>query len=259
MTIHHATIKRAAEKGITITAYDDDADFANAKAEGTTLDLTSDDAKALVDIAIFAKMMLVEYPGLTIEQADPEDEALTYLFGGEEIGEGTLSDIEETLQEALSEMTDEQRDAAEQALEDEAEQEDKGTVVPDKYKQRYAEAGHPDNCGDWLAVTLASLCHVTDGKKDRFSVEKMELLNQANGVDSAKYMVNQTRGWEGRYRMTTRNMLAKKIAGAGVMMVPGEVDGQGDRELKAPAEWCARFAPKVKEANGKKAAAEKSA
>lgn len=103
-----------------------------------------------------------------------------------------------------------------------------GSVVSDRYRAKYAEAGHPTTCGDWLATTINNLCLNKGGT----NLEIFEIICTMNGVDLSKY--NRTsKGWQGRFRMTGRNLLAKKVyAAEGVLKTP-------DREFKATAEWMA--------------------
>lgn len=111
----------------------------------------------------------------------------------------------------------------------------KGSVVAAKYRKRYAEAGHADNCGDWLANVLAEETHGTEG----FDLEAYTHLLDSNGVDYSKYQ-NRSRGWQGRFRMTTRAILTKAVAASGYLIV------RGNKKVKAPAEWVELNKPKPK-------------
>jgi len=81
-----------------------------------------------------------------------------------------------------------------------------GSVVTNRYRANYAEAGHPSHCGDELAVMLNSICNNKAGT----NLELFEAICAANGVSLAKYK-RDTKGWQGRLRMTGRNLLAKKV------------------------------------------------
>jgi hypothetical protein len=121
-------------------------------------------------------------------------------------------------------------DAADEAEDDKS---DGGSVVKSTYRALYAEQGHPNHCGDWLAETLNALCQTNKG----IDLARFEAICAANGVDLSKYN-RETRGWEGRLRMTGRNMLAKKIYNAGgILKTP--IEG-ADPEYKAPAQWMER-------------------
>lgn len=107
-----------------------------------------------------------------------------------------------------------------------------GSVVGEKYRARYAEAGHPTHCGDWLAELLNNLCLT---KKDT-DLDRFEAICAANGVDTSKYRRSGV-GWQGRIRMTGRNLLAKKVyLAGGIILTP--VEG-AEPQYKAPAEWMA--------------------
>jgi hypothetical protein len=116
---------------------------------------------------------------------------------------------------------------------DEAEEEKPGSVVKEEYRARYAEMGHPTHCGDDMAVILNNLCQTTKNGTD---LDRFETICNANGVSLAKYN-RTTNGWQGRLRMTGRNLLAKRIYEAGgVMKTP--VEG-AEPEYQMSAEWMA--------------------
>lgn len=108
------------------------------------------------------------------------------------------------------------------------------SVVKPKYRAIYAEAGHPAHCGDEMAEKLNNL--VTNGKGT--NIEFFQMIMQANEINMSKYKTTGN-GWQGRYRMTGRNMLAKKVyANGGVLKLPsGET-------LQMSADWMSsqRFA-----------------
>ena len=111
-----------------------------------------------------------------------------------------------------------------------------GSVVKSEYRARYAERGHPAHCGDWLAETLNGLIL----GKTHTDLEKFEELCALNGVDTSKYKREGT-GWQGRIRMTGRNLLAKRVFEAdGVLLLPPSVRPEpGVEQLQAPADWMA--------------------
>lgn len=121
-------------------------------------------------------------------------------------------------------------EAADAATEEEPEH--TGSVVKDTYRARYAELGHPTHCGDWLANILNNL---VQGKKAT-DLARFEAICEANGVDLSKYDRGNP-GWQGRLRMTGRNLLAKKVyLAGGVLKTP--IEG-ADPEYRAPADWMA--------------------
>jgi hypothetical protein len=126
----------------------------------------------------------------------------------------------------------EEWDAAWDAAADEnAESEDKGgSVVSEKYRAKYAEAGHPTHCGDWLAETLNALCLTKAGTE----LDRFEAICAANGVDTSKYKRTGV-GWQGRIRMTGRNLLAKAVFKAkGLLLTP--IEG-AEPSYQAPQSW----------------------
>jgi hypothetical protein len=107
-----------------------------------------------------------------------------------------------------------------------------GSVVSSKYRALYAEAGHPTHCGDWLANTLNDIC----ANKAGTNLELFELICSLNGVDTSKYKRDGV-GWQGRIRMTGRNMVARKVFdNDGLLVLPNGINGGS---MQAPADWMA--------------------
>lgn len=104
-----------------------------------------------------------------------------------------------------------------------------GSVVNGKYRTIYAERGHPNHCGDWLAVVLNEQCLTTP----TFNIARFEEICDLNGVSLAKY--DRTRpGWSGRLRMTGRNLLARRVfLNEGTLVLSNQLT------LVAPSEWMA--------------------
>jgi hypothetical protein len=162
------------------------------------------------------------------------------LDGGVAYREGTpagdnpfTTETDDDEEYARASKWDEEWDAAA----DEAQEEEGGkggSVVNEKYRAKYIEEGHPNTCGDWLATILDNLCK---GKKDT-DLERFETICAMNGVDTSKYKRSGV-GWQGRIRMTGRNLLAKRVFAAdGVLHAP-DMEGDGAVEYKAPADWMA--------------------
>lgn len=125
-------------------------------------------------------------------------------------------------------------DAAADAKAEEEDKEPGGSVVSPKYRTRYAEAGHPTHCGDWLAELLIKLTTNDAG----INLELFEEICRWNGVDTSKYKRSGT-GWQGRIRMTGRNMLARRVFAAGQLQLTPELAGNDDGIVVAPADWMA--------------------
>lgn len=117
----------------------------------------------------------------------------------------------------------------------ETEEEDRPTsVVADKYRAIYKEAGHPDNCGDWLAQLMDDICVNEAGT----NMELFEAICDLNGIDLSKY--NRTsRGWQGRLRMTGRNLLARKVFLEERLILPETLTPNEGGIVPAPADWLA--------------------
>jgi hypothetical protein len=113
------------------------------------------------------------------------------------------------------------------------EEEDKGSVVAEKYRAKYAEMGHPTHCGDDLATLLNNLCQT----KNETDLGRFEAICNANGVDLSKYN-RTTNGWQGRLRMTGRNLLARKVYEAGGLLHT-PIEGADPEGYKMSDEWMA--------------------
>jgi hypothetical protein len=98
-----------------------------------------------------------------------------------------------------------------------------GSVVTNRYRAVYSESGHPTHCGDALANLLNSICVNKAGT----NLELFERICAANGVDLSKY--NRTnKGWQGRLRMTGRNLLAKRVLeNNGYVVMPAGIGEEG--------------------------------
>jgi hypothetical protein len=81
-----------------------------------------------------------------------------------------------------------------------------GSVVTNRYRSHYTELGHPTHCGDDLANLLNNICQNKAGT----NLQLFESICAANGINLSRY--NRTmKGWQGRLRMTGRNLLAKRL------------------------------------------------
>lgn len=201
---------------------------------------------------------------VVIEQLAPGKGDLTGEFvarlfkGGKPLGElardPDLSDLLVSLTDEEDPISDYAAGLREDA-EGEEDEERSGSVVPDRFKKKYAEEGHAGHCGDWLAVTLNGLVQVLDGKKTVTDLDRLEAIALSNGVETARVdkLGTATPGWQGRYRMTVRNMLTKRVADKGFLFVPEGQGAKHDSELKAPKDWCERNATKTKPKKAKAA------
>lgn len=177
--------------------------------------------------------MLTQYKSFTYGE-EHTDDGRFYSVTVKKIGTFTDPYLAKAFEKARGAWAKKQEglsieDEGEDDEEGSEESEKNGSVVSQTYRARYAEAGHPTHCGDWLAEQL--LNRTTN--KAGVNVEMVDAIADANGVDLSKY--NRTNhGWQGRLRMTMRNILARKVwLNGGVVHFPGEED------LQAPAEWMA--------------------
>jgi hypothetical protein len=121
---------------------------------------------------------------------------------------------------------DEWDEAAEKALNPPP----KGSVVTNRYRAQYSEFGHPTHCGDELAIVLNNICL----NKAGCNLELFEAICAANEVNLAKYD-RTAKGWQGRLRMTGRNLLAKRVKeNAGMLFMP---NGMSPEYYQLSLDW----------------------
>lgn len=164
------------------------------------------------------ELIVAEYPGMTFTcDDDGEGGALFSVTAGDadDIYTGTKVPELADLLEACVEL------GIDPEIGPEGEEEEKpeasGSVVPETYRAKYREvSSNGQTNGDWLAETLVSETHGTDG----FNVEDFTQVLSLNGVDFsgqwAKLPTSGQKGWIGRYRMNGRQVLEKQIALTGV-------------------------------------------
>jgi hypothetical protein len=130
----------------------------------------------------------------------------------------------------------------EEAVEGDGERKPSSVVKP-VFKERYAanarELGVKGKAAkrsnwDWLAQEIAKFC-LTD--KHAIRMDDFKALLKANGIDHNKWP-NQSRGWEGRLRMTGRVALQRIVADSGVLKFPDET------EAKAPMDFILKYKAK---------------
>lgn len=132
----------------------------------------------------------------------------------------------------VPELADVLDNAIEQGLDPEygyVEQASSGSVVDPAYRAQYKEQSTTgQSCGDWLAEWLA----VETLANGKLVFEDLEHLFSNNGLDlTAKWAMNRSKGWTGRYRMNGRQVLEKTIAKRGTVV------GVAGDTVEPPAEF----------------------
>lgn len=258
-TLNPQTVKKANKAGLSVTV-----DDANGVTEATGADdrhwkqQVADASPADFVTAVIGAYAYEENPSfevaeneaVRIEQTEDADFVARLVVGGKPAGELARDPVLADLLDALrDDETETQANGIREDLSaDDEDEDDGGSVVPETFKKRYAEAGHPTHCGDWLAVTLNSLVQVTDGKKVVTDLDRLEAIANANDVapERVDRLGKATNGWQGRYRMTVRNMLAKRVADKGFLFVPEGCGRDQDTEIACPADWRAKYATRTK-------------
>jgi hypothetical protein len=163
----------------------------------------------------------------------------------EEAG-GNWEDFKErAIQDAAYEEPKAEEPVKDLGFEEDASEEVKlpNSVVAPKFKDKYianaVEQGIKNKAArrsnwDWLAQRIAAECLDSKGKID---IEIFKYILDMNAVDYSKW-TNKNKGWEGRFRMTGRVALQKRVANSGVLRLPSSVE-------HAPAEWVAKYKTKA--------------
>lgn len=168
-------------------------------------------------------MLAAEYPRLTLAVAESDEPIDHEVYETEAVGFEVYIDEEEVVWEGpkVPELADILDACAEQEIDptetDEDEEEEPeltGSIVPNKYRAAYREVSSTGQCnGDWLAEQLAADTLDAEGKLD---LNGLIAVYEANELDlNAKWAVArfaQTRGWQGRFRMSGRVVLEKAVA-----------------------------------------------
>jgi len=185
--------------------------------------------------AVIAPEQLVKDIGIPqVPEDGGEAYAAGFTAGDCPFEEGTeLFDVWNEQFDAAADAWSENAESTAATMEAEGEREAvERSVVKPEYRARYAEAGHPTHCGDELAILLNNLCLTNKG----IDMDRFEALCMANGVDLSKYN-RTTRGWQGRLRMTGRNIMAGRVFAAGGVVKAG-IEGT-EAEYRMSAEWMA--------------------
>lgn len=146
----------------------------------------------------------------------------------------TLAQVLEDYEDHV--VTAEEEEAALAAEEAEEEEEQRvGSVVNGKYKALYREmGGNPHSCSDWLADFLDDYCHDANDKLDFDAfIELCELNDVRPSAKLQRSIDAQTRGWQGRARMTLRRQLEVVIVINGVIYFSNH---KGEKKMAPPTD-----------------------
>lgn len=226
--IHHATLKAAADAGFELFANDDGTIRVVSKEPKFQFEIEASAKEALEDAKAF-RMIRTEYNLVKI--APPTEDGWTLTAG--EIGAAA-----DRLQDAFDLLVEQ---AQENGVEIESE-EVVHVVVPQEYKIRYAEGGHPNHCGDWFATVTDGKFDVietdADGKSHKgFNEPKFTQFLIDNGVEMkgkwAALPESGQRGWVGRYRMNGGQKARIRVATTGKLVLEGETLTPPKADLEA--------------------------
>jgi hypothetical protein len=232
MTIHNATQEKAKKNGIILSETDD---AYKAYWPERNRFLIGDNPPQLLKNMLALKDMTINYRSFSMEHVDGAYVVTTarpdFKISSQHLDYAYEQAKKEWLA-ARADMEDEELeelDAEEEAAEAEEDADRQKSVVKPVYRARYKEGGHPTNCGDELAFFLKDYCRSTES--DGLAI--FEAVCSLNGVDLSKYgRVNH--GWQGRLRMTGRNILSRVVFEA-----EGKLILQNDEVHQMSGEWMA--------------------
>jgi len=228
--IHHATIKRAAQYNISLTA----TDTGMFSADNGKIAMINEDPKVALNHAILQQRFGAEYPVVEIAFGS------TYVTQGDE--EVTLFyfdehdfDVDDVFVGTLEAAQDEGIDLEGESTDDDGEAKSGGNVVSARYQQLYKERGNPAHCGDWLAKQLEQQFDKVVDSKLSFDWEAFEAMMVANECPMVgkwtKLPESGQKGWVGRYRMNGRLVLEKIVAARGTLILKGVTIEVPEEEL----------------------------
>lgn len=158
----------------------------------------------------------------------PADEAAIEADGiddprTEDGTDGSSHEIEDgDADDAQPDATPTDDEASDDPSEDEEGAAKGSSVVPKKYRDEYKARGDARGNGDWLQRLLKCLL----GPKKKLDIEGFERICEMNEVDISKYVSPEkqlTNGWQGRARMTGRNLMAPRIAAEAAFLLPADI------------------------------------
>ena len=139
-----------------------------------------------------------------------------------------------------SDLTEEEVESPEESDSPPPDEKIINSVVAEKYKNRYIEnatahgvkhkAAKRSNW-DWLAQQIAVLC-LND--KHALDMPTFVALLDANQVDHSRW-TNRNKGWEGRFRMTGRVALQRRVVEQNQLVFP-----DGSTTVPTP-DWVAKY------------------
>lgn len=247
MRVEFKSLKQAMEMGCYLSAGNNRYRLywpsGDVELFGTTPDDLITEMKELQNDSLYQRMMKVaKKEDATHINGIPTSGAIAYKEG---VPASDCPYMEEDPD--FSRWNNEWDDAADQEMEKEKSERPKplvGSIITNRYRAVYSESGHPTHCGDALATLLNTMCVNKAGT----NMELFEAICAANGVDLSKY--NRTsKGWQGRLRMTGRNLLAKKVKeNGGKLMMP---KGLGQEYFQLGPDWVEeavrKFKPKTEQ------------
>lgn len=208
-TIHHATLAAAAKLGFVLESTEDGVRV-TSKKPAFSFDVQGKAKDVLLDAQAY-RMIATEYDKVVVSYEDGQ-----WLLSVEE---GDLAADGERLQEAFEALID----AAQNAGVEIESEEVVSVVVPAKYKAQYAEAGHPQHCGDWLATYIDGRFDTVEGKLDEAAFTAFLVENKVELTGKwAELPTSGQKGWEGRYRMNGCQKVRVNMARTGILYLGGE-------------------------------------
>ena len=215
MAVHNAIVKKAQKFGIIMEDLGNEEDrnerFKAIWPEYNQV-LFGPEAKYLLDDMIAVREMRKHWASFDVKIQD--DNTVVIKVRGTNIevsgmrANAAFDVAKKAWQEARSELDidDEEEDNEIEAEIDAAhagdEEERVGSVVSEKYRARYAETGHPNNCGDWLREVLDNLCKNKAGTNSltlnipnvEFDVPKREIKTSKGIVYDLNYRAHYVAG-----------------------------------------------------------------
>lgn len=247
-TIHHNTLKKAERIDVELRDISNDEWGRRFSAKWKNVVFIALDVQEALAAAMLARMLKIEYNIDFVQRVVKKNPVGYEAVGIAKYNElPSLSDVVDRLVDASAvamvsaapesapdtkktpprkkavveerdgDEEEESEDGEIEAEDGEEEESGYAGIVNPVYREVYASRGNPHHCGDWLALALEGQFTDSAGKLDRnLFLEFLEL----NGVNTGKTWATATNhGWQGRMRMTARNLLEVILAKSGMLIM----------------------------------------
>ena len=224
MTMHHTTRKKAHDAGLEVTETQQADGSYLYQVTDQRIDFVSDDPKAIVAAAILFNQISPpkEYPFVSAVFDEEE-----YSVSMEHPEEDVLGYTADNIEDAWVGFTEEYADQINEAADEVEDEDEGGSIVPQKYRDEYKARGDATRCGDVFCEYIDPLTRFPNEKgKMVADLEATRAVALANGIEKDWPNLNK-----GQRCMNWRNMIRAKVKKTGQLVLPAALMA-GEKEDK---------------------------